>query len=290
MHKAGFVNIIGKPNVGKSSLMNTLTGYKLSAVSYKAQTTRHRIFGIINTDAYQIVFSDTPGLIKPAYLMHECMMSNINEALKDADVFMLMTDVNDNFHFEEIIHKMQKTEIPVIVAINKCDLSNQENVQKLIGWWKEKLPQANVIPISVLENFNLQKILDTIINFLPEHEAYYPKDDITNLPLRFFTAEIIREKIFLHYEKEIPYAVEVVIESYEDTEDIARIRAVIFVERQTQKGIIIGQKGDAIKNIGIKARHDIETLAGKKVFLELHVKVLKNWRSEKNLLKKLGHL
>lgn len=288
MHKAGFVNIIGKPNVGKSSLMNALIGHKLAAVTHKAQTTRHRIFGILNSDTCQIVFSDTPGLIKPAYLMQERMMAFVDESLEDADVFLVMTDVSDNFDMEEVLKKIEKSGKPIVVAINKCDLSTQEDVKKLIAERQKRLPQANIIPISALQRFNLDLLVDTLTNYLPAHEAFFPKDDLSSHPLRFFVSEIIREKIFLLYEKEIPYAVEVAIEEYKDLPHLARIRAVIFVERLSQKGIIIGKEGKALKEVGVKARKDIESLVEKKVFLELHVKVLKNWKSEKKYLKKFG--
>jgi len=285
MHKAGFISIIGKPNVGKSSLLNALLGEKLSAVTHKAQTTRHRIFGILNTEGYQLVFSDTPGLIKPAYLMQEGMMKYVKDSMKDADVFLLMTDVHDKFDFEEVIEKLQKTRIPVIVAINKSDLSSQEKLNELIKKWQQLIPTADVMPISAIYNFNLDKLLDAIINYTPEHEPYFSKDEMSNLPVRFFTSEIIREKIFINYEKEVPYSVEVEIESFEEGTALTKIRAIIYVMRDSQKGIIIGDKGKMLKKVGIQARQDIEQLIGQKVYLELHVKVLKDWRDDKGHLK-----
>jgi len=288
MHKAGFVNIIGKPNVGKSSLLNKLIGEKLAAVTYKAQTTRHRIFGILNTDDYQLIISDTPGLLKPAYTMQEGMMTHVNESLLDADVFLIMTDVTDKFDFEKIIEKISNTNKPIIVAVNKCDLSTQEHINNIMLSWQEKLPKAEIIPISVLETFNLNKLLEAVLVHIPEHEPYFSKEDVSNLPIRFFTSEIIREKIFLNYEKEIPYSVEVVVDTFEDGKTLAKIRALIYVERQSQKGIIIGKGGEALKKVGTHARKDIEKLIDKKVFLELHVKVQKNWRTDKIQLKKFG--
>lgn len=288
MHKAGFISIIGKPNVGKSSLLNALLGEKLSAVTHKAQTTRHRIFGILNQEEYQLVFSDTPGLINPAYVMHEGMMKYVQESLRDADVFLLLTDVIDKFNFDEILEKIKKTKIPTIVAINKSDLTTQEQIVAHIELWQKILPAAEVMPISALYKFNLEKLLQSILEKTPVHEPFFPKDDISNMPLRFFTAEIIREKIYLNYEKEIPYSVEIEIESFEEEKDISRIRAIIYVMRDSQKGIIIGHQGKSLKKVGTEARIDIENLLGQKVFLELYVKVLKNWRDNKSTLKRLG--
>jgi len=288
MHKAGFISIIGKPNVGKSSLLNALLGEKLSAVTHKAQTTRHRIFGILNEEDYQLVFSDTPGLISPAYVMQEGMMKYVQESLKDADIFLLLTDVVDKFNFDDIIEKLKKSKIPTIVAINKSDLSNQEQIKSQMEYWQQILPDAEVMPISALYKFNLEKLLQSIREKTPTHEPFFPKDDISNMPLRFFTAEIIREKIYLNYEKEIPYSVEIEIESFEEEKDISRIRAIIYVMRDSQKGIIIGHQGKSLKKVGTEARIDIENLLGQKVFLELYVKVLKNWRDNKSTLKRLG--
>jgi len=288
MHKSGFISIIGKPNVGKSSLLNALMGEKLSAVTHKAQTTRHRIFGLLNTEDYQLVLSDTPGLIKPAYLMQEGMMKFVQESMKDADVFLLMTDVYDKFDFNEVVEKMRKSKIPMIVAINKSDLSTQEKLIELIDKWQTLLPEAEVMPISALFNFNLDKLLNALLSHIPFHEPYFSKEEISNLPVRFFTSEIIREKIFLNYEKEIPYSVEVVIDGFEEEKDITRIRAIIYVMRDSQKGIIIGKKGEALKRVGTEARKDIEVLIDKHVFLELYVKVLKDWRENKNNLKNFG--
>jgi len=288
MHKAGFISIIGKPNVGKSSLMNAFIGEKLSAVTFKAQTTRHRIFGILNEDDYQLVFSDTPGLIKPAYLMQEGMMSFVSESISDADVFLIMTDCIDSFDFFDVLEKIKKTEIPIVVAINKCDISTQEKIEEIYQKWAALVPEAQIIPISVLENFNIETLKKTIIEHIPEHPPYFSKDEISNLPMRFFTTEIIREKIYLLYEQEIPYSTEVEIESFEDTTSLAKIRAIIFVERDSQKGIIIGKGGTALKKVGTLARKDIEKLLDKKVFLEIYVKVQKNWTENKNFLNKMG--
>jgi len=288
MHKSGYINIIGKPNVGKSSLLNALMGEKLSAVTHKAQTTRHRIFGILNTEDYQLVISDTPGLIKPAYLMQEGMMKFVQESLKDADVFLLMTDVFDKFDFDEVVEKIRKSKIPIVVVINKSDLTTQEKLIELIAKWQTLIPEAEIMPISALYNFNLDKLTSALLDHVPEHEPYFPKDEISNLPVRFFISEIIREKIFLSYEKEIPYSVEVVVEEFAEERDIVRMRAVIYVMRDSQKGIIIGKGGEALKKVGTLARKDIENLVGKHVFLELYVKVLKDWRENKNNLKNFG--
>ncbi len=289
-HKSGFVNIIGNPNVGKSTLMNALVGEKLSIITAKAQTTRHRILGIVNHDDYQIVFSDTPGIIKPAYELQSSMMDFVKSALDDADILIYMVEVgekelkNEAF-FQKIIH----SEIPVILLLNKIDTSSQEVVEQKVDYWKEKVPNALVFVISALEKFNVDSLFEKIVTLLPEAPPYYPKDQLTDKPERFFVNEKIREKILIHYKKEIPYSVEVETEEFVEEENIVRIRSVIMVERETQKGIIIGHKGTAIKRVGAEARKDLEKFFEKKVFIELYVKVNKNWRSDKNQLKRFGY-
>ena len=289
-HKSGFVNIIGNPNVGKSTLMNALVGEKLSIITAKAQTTRHRILGIVNHDEYQIVFSDTPGIIKPAYELQSSMMDFVKSALDDADILIYMVEVgekelkNEGF-FQKIIH----SEIPVILLLNKIDTSSQEVVEEKVNYWKEKVPNAIVFVISALEKFNVDSLFEKIVTLLPEAPPYYPKDQLTDKSERFFVNEKIREKILIHYKKEIPYAVEVETEEFVEEENIVRIRSVIMVERETQKGIIIGHKGTAIKRVGAEARKDLEKFFEKKVFIELYVKVNKNWRSDKNQLKRFGY-
>jgi len=267
-HKSGFVNIIGNPNVGKSTLMNALVGEKLSIITAKAQTTRHRILGIVNHDDYQIVFSDTPGIIKPAYELQSSMMDFVKSALDDADILIYMVEVgekelkNEAF-FQKIIH----SEIPVILLLNKIDTSSQEVVEQKVDYWKEKVPNALVFVISALEKFNVDSLFEKIVTLLPEAPPYYPKDQLTDKPERFFVNEKIREKILIHYKKEIPYSVEVETEEFVEEENIVRIRSVIMVERETQKGIIIGHKGTAIKRVGAEARKDLEKFFEKKVFI-----------------------
>ena len=290
MHKAGFVNIIGNPNVGKSTLMNALVGERLSIITSKAQTTRHRILGIVNGDDFQIVFSDTPGIIKPAYELQSSMMDFVKNAFEDADVFIYMVEIGekelkDEAFFKRIIH----ANIPVLLLLNKIDKSNQEHLEEHVNLWKEKVPNAEIIPISALEKFNVQTVFDRIIDLLPESPPFYPKDALTDKPERFFVNEIIREKILLNYDKEIPYAVEIETEEFKEDDDIIRIRAVIMVERDTQKGIIIGHKGAAIKKVGIQAREDLEKFFGKQIFLETYVKVNKDWRTNERQLKRFGY-
>ncbi len=290
MHKAGFVNIIGNPNVGKSTLMNALVGERLSIITSKAQTTRHRILGIVNGDDFQIVFSDTPGIIKPAYELQSSMMDFVKNAFEDADVLIYMVEIGekelkDEAFFKRIIH----AQIPVMLLLNKIDKSNQEQLEEQINLWKEKVPNAEIIPISALENFNVQTVFDRIIALLPESQPFYPKDALTDKPERFFVNEIIREKILLNYDKEIPYAVEIETEEFKEDDDIIRIRAVIMVERDTQKGIIIGHKGAAIKKMGMQAREDLEKFFGKKIFIETYVKVNKDWRSNERQLRRFGY-
>jgi len=287
-HKAGFVNIIGNPNVGKSTLMNALVGEKLSIITSKAQTTRHRILGIVND--YQIIFSDTPGIIEPAYQLQESMMDFVKSAFEDADVLIYMVEIGEKeLKSEAFFKKIINSKIPVILLINKVDTSNQDDVEEKLSYWKEKVPNASVFIISALEKFNVENVFYKIIEMLPESPPFYPKDQLTDKPERFFVNEKIREKILMHYKKEIPYSVEVETEEFFEEEKIIRIRSVIMVERDTQKGIIIGHKGAAIKRIGTEARKDLELFFEKKVFLELYVKVNKNWRNDKNQLKRFGY-
>lgn len=289
-HKAGFVNIIGKPNVGKSTLMNALLGEKLSIISSKAQTTRHRILGIMNEPEYQIVFSDTPGMLKPKYELHKSMMGFVNLSLEDADVIVFVTDLFENDEeIEDIIKKVNTADVPVLLIINKIDLNKEEKLAEVTQYWGEKINADVVIPISALEGFNLQKILQEILDRLPVHPPFYDKEELSDRPERFFASEIVREKIFVQYKKEIPYSTEVRIEDFEETENLIRMRAVIFVERDSQKGIIIGDKGKALKRVGTQARIEMEKFFGKKVFLETFVKVEDNWRKNKNKLRKFGY-
>jgi GTP-binding protein Era len=288
-HKAGFVSIIGKPNVGKSTLMNQLLGEKLSITTHKAQTTRHRIKGILNADDFQIVFSDTPGIIEPAYLLQEKMMSFVNAALEDSDAVLFIHDNSEGYGDEELLKKLLAIKIPIVVVINKVDISSQDEINKLIHGWKKKVKPHAVIPASALTNFNMDKITEALLEVIPESPPYFSKDNLSDSTERFFVSEIIREKIFLHYQKEIPYATEVGIEEFKDEKDIVRIRAIIFVERDSQKGILIGNKGESIKRVGTEARKDMEKFLNKKVFLELFVKVEKEWRKNENKLKHFGY-
>jgi len=289
IHKAGFVNIIGNPNVGKSTLMNALVGEKLSIITPKAQTTRHRIMGIVSGDDYQIVFSDTPGILEPHYKLHESMMKYIDSAFQDADLFILVTEISENFENNNVLEQLNKSKVPVLVLVNKIDLSEQEAVEMLLAEWKKKLSNAEIMPVSALHKFNMEKVLDWIIANLPENPPYYSKEELTDRPQKFFVSEIIREKIFLNYSQEIPYCTEVEIDTYKEEETIIRIRAIIYVSRDSQKGIIIGNKGEALKKVGTQARIDIEEFLEKKVFLELFVKVSKDWRNNENQLKKFGY-
>ena len=290
IHKAGFVNIIGNPNVGKSTLMNALVGEKLSIITPKAQTTRHRILGIVNHEEYQIVFSDTPGIIKPAYELQASMMDFVKSALDDADVLIYMVEVGETaLKNEAFFTKIINSKIPVILLLNKIDKSNKEEVDEKIAFWRAKVPNSFVYVISALEKFNVEAVFYKIIELLPEGPPFYPKDQLTDKPERFFVNEKIREKILMHYKKEIPYSVEVETEEFIEQESIVRIRSIIMVERDTQKGIIIGHKGSAIKRVGAEARKDLERFFQKKVFIELYVKVNKNWRSDKNQLKRFGY-
>jgi len=290
-HKAGFVNIIGSPNAGKSTLMNALVGEKISIITSKAQTTRHRIMGIVSGDDFQIIYSDTPGLLKPAYKMQEGMMKFVQTAFRDADIFLLVTTPDeDEPNMPGMIEKLCKQEVPVFVLLNKSDLITQEKIAERLDYWKNKIPNAFVLAISALKKNNLDILLQQIKEKLPESPAYFPKDELTDKPLRFFVSEIIREKILRLYDKEIPYSAEVVVESFKEEEKITRIAANIIIARESQKGIIIGHKGAKIKELGTKARLDIEEMLGKKVFLELFVKVEKDWRDNENMLKNFGYL
>ncbi|MEJ2595124.1 MAG: GTPase Era [bacterium] len=289
-HKAGFVNILGYPNVGKSTLMNALVGEKLSIITSKAQTTRQRIMGIVNGEDFQIVYSDTPGIVRsPAYKMHELMNKYIDTALIDADIILLMTEPGIKFQEEAILQRLKEGSVPVIVLINKIDLSNQTAIEEEISYWYKLLPDAEVIPVSALERFNINKVFDLILDKLPESPPYYDKDEFTDKSMRFFVSEIIREKILLNYRKEIPYEAEVAVESYKEDEKLVRISALIFTGRESQKAIILGHQGKAIKKMASEARKDIEDFIGKKVFLETTVKVKKDWRDNENMLKHFGY-
>lgn len=289
-HKSGFVNIIGNPNVGKSTIMNALVGEKISIITSKMQTTRHRIKGIVSGDDFQIVYSDTPGILKPNYKLQESMMKFVDTALTDADVILYVTDVVEKFDKNaEYLDKVKASEIPVIVLINKIDLSDQQKVVELATIWSAELPKAQILPISAKEKFNIAPIFDLIMDKLPEGPAYFPKDDLTDRNERFFVQEIIREKILLYYQKEVPYSVEVEVETFKDEPKLLSVQAVINVNRETQKGIIIGHQGKAIKRVGTEARKDMEEFFEKKVFLELFVKVSKGWREEEKKLRGFGY-
>lgn len=290
MHKAGFVNIIGNPNVGKSTLMNAFIGEKLSIITSKAQTTRHRILGIINGDDFQVILSDTPGIIKPAYELQSSMMDFVKSAFDDADILIYMVEIGEKeLKDEAFFEKIKSSKIPVLMLLNKIDTSNQEQLEAQADLWQQSVPNAEFFPISALEGFNVKNVLDRIIELLPESPAYYPKDQLTDKPERFFVNECIREKILINYKKEIPYSVEVLTEEFFEEEKIIRMRSVIMVERETQKGIVIGHKGSALKRVGIEARKDLELFFGKQVHLELYVKVNKNWRSNQNQLRRFGY-
>ncbi|MCX2573339.1 GTPase Era [Pedobacter sandarakinus] len=293
-HKAGFVSIIGKPNVGKSTLMNVLVGERLSIITPKAQTTRHRILGIVNEEDYQIVFSDTPGIIKPKYSLQESMMSFVNGSLTDADVLLFVTDINEEHDEDDVLNKILDRNIPTIVLINKIDKALQEQVDEKIAYWQEKLNPVAIYAISALHNHNVDGLLDRVLEMLPEHPAYYDKEELTDRSERFFVSEIVREKIFLNYQKEIPYSTEVVVKSFKHEElktkgQMIRISAEIVVERDSQKNILIGTGGSMLKKVGTEARIEIEKFLDSKVFLELFVKVIPDWRSKKNYLKSFGY-
>lgn len=289
-HKAGFVNIIGNPNVGKSTLMNAFVGEKLSIITSKAQTTRHRILGIVNGDDFQVVLSDTPGIIKPAYELQESMMGFVKSAFEDADVLIYMVEIGEQeLKDETFFKKITSSKIPVLLLLNKIDKSDQTQLESQVQVWAEKVPNAEIFPVSALEGFNVKEVFNRIIDLLPDSPPFYPKDQLTDKPERFFINETIREKILMHYKKEIPYAVEVDTEEFFEEENIIRIRSVIMVERETQKGIIIGHKGSALKRVGVEARKDLEKFFGKQIHIELYVKVNKNWRSNQNQLKRFGY-
>ncbi len=289
-HKSGFVNIVGSPNVGKSTLMNQLVGEKLSIVTPKAQTTRHRILGIVNDEDHQIVFSDTPGVVNVSYKLHENMMEYVSVSLQDADVLLFVTDtVEQKMNHEATLERIKKLNVPVLCLINKVDKSHQEKVAERIEYWKNEIPNAEVYPISALHNFNIDIVWERILTLIPENPPYYDKDELSDRPMRFFVSEIIREKIFNFCQKEIPYSTQIEIEMYEDTVHLIRIRAIIIVERDSQKGIIIGKGGEMLKKIGRQARIDIQKFLDKKVFLETFVKVDKDWRSSEAKLKKYGY-
>jgi len=290
MHKSGFVNIIGNPNVGKSTLMNELVGEKISIITSKSQTTRHRILGIVNGDDFQIVYSDTPGIIKPNYKLQEKMMEFVSVSFDDADVFLYVTDVVESPEKNaEYIERLSKVKIPVFCLINKIDLATDKQIEELQLFWENRLPNAKIFTISALNGTNVEQVFNEILSVLPEGPAWFPKDQLTDKTERFIVSEIIREKIFLNYQKEIPYSCEVAVEEFKESPDIIRIKSVIIVERQSQKGIIIGNKGAAIKKVGTEARLDIEKFFGKKVFLETFVKVEKDWRNSDRSLSNFGY-
>ena len=290
MHKAGFVNIIGNPNVGKSTLMNALVGEKLSIITSKAQTTRHRIMGIVNGEDFQIVYSDTPGILKPAYKLQESMMNFVHGAVDDADVILYVTDtVEQSDRSESIVERVNRSGIPAIVVINKIDLTTPEALEILVEQWQQKMPEAIIIPVSAKEQVGMAGVLDAILERLPEGEPFYPKDTLTDKTLRFFASEIIREKILLNYDKEIPYCCEIEIDTYKEEPTIDRISATIYVSRASQKGIVIGHKGERLKRVGQQAREDMERFLQKKVFLQLFVKVQEDWRNNERQLRRFGY-
>ena len=290
MHKSGFINIIGNPNVGKSTLMNCLVGEKISIITSKAQTTRHRIIGIVNGDKFQLIFSDTPGIIKPSYELQNSMMDFVKSALDDADIILYMLEIGEKSIKDLSVHnKILNAKIPTLILLNKIDLSNQEDLEQEVNKWSAQYPNSEIIPISALNNFNIENLINRIIELTPESPPYFPKDQLTDKPERFFVNEKLREKILMYYDKEIPYSVEIVTKEFKEEENLIKIRTQILVERESQKGIIIGHKGNALKKIGTKARLDLEKFFDKKVFIDLHVKVSKNWRSNTKLLKKFGY-
>jgi GTP-binding protein Era len=292
-HKAGFVSIVGKPNVGKSTLMNKLVGERLSIITAKAQTTRHRIMGILNGihngQEFQLVYSDTPGIIKPLYKLQESMMSFVRGSIEDADVILFVTDIFELHDENDVIERLKKSEVPVLLLINKIDQATQEQVNEKIAYWQENFTAQEIIPISALNGFNIEQVFEGLISRLPQHPAYFPKDELTDKPERFFASEIIREKIFLNYKKEVPYSSEVVVTGFKEKEDIIVIQAEILVERATQRAILLGEGGKMIKKTGIMAREELERFFGKKVFLEQFVKVEPDWRQKERMLKRLGY-
>ncbi len=289
-HKAGFVNIVGNPNVGKSTLMNAFVGERLSIITSKAQTTRHRILGIVNGDDFQVVLSDTPGIIKPAYRLQESMMEFVKSAFEDADILLYLVELGEKeLKDEAFLKKITQAKIPVLLLINKIDKGNEALLDQAVALWQEKVPNAEIFAISALQNFGVPEVFNRIIELLPESPPFYPKDQLTDKPERFFVNEAIREKILMHYKKEIPYSVEIDTEEFLEDENIIRIRSIIMVERETQKGIIIGHKGEALKRVGTEARKDLEKFFGKQIHLELYVKVNKNWRSNEKQLRRFGY-
>jgi GTP-binding protein Era len=289
-HKSGFVNIIGNPNVGKSTFLNAVVGEQLAIITPKAQTTRHRIIGIVNNDNYQVVFSDTPGIINPAYEMQEAMMDFVKESFEDADILLYMVEAGEkDLKNESFFKKISQTKIPVLLLINKVDLTDQNKLNEMIQYWQEKVPNAEIFPISALHGFGVDQVFRRILELLPESPPYFAKDQLTDKTERFIVNEKIREKILLHYKKEIPYAVEVETEEFKEENDRIRIRAIIYVERDSQKGIIIGHKGAGLKRIGTEARKDLEKFFGKKIYLELYIKVNKDWRKKAEQLRRFGY-
>lgn len=288
-HKAGFVSIVGKPNVGKSTLMNKLVGENLSIITAKAQTTRHRIMGILNGENFQLVYSDTPGMLEPKYALHEAMMNYVKVSLEDADVILLVIEYGEKFD-AAVYDRFKTIKAPVLLLINKCDRAPKEGRTEMVNYWKKHIPAKHLLVVSAMSGENVDKIFPALLNLLPEHPAYFPKDELTNRSERFFASEIIREKIFKNYNQEIPYSTEVGIEDFKDEEAILRVRATIFVERESQKGILIGKAGSSLKKVGTEARLDMEMFFGKKVFLETHVKVATDWRKQKEKLRSFGYL
>ncbi|WP_026905248.1 GTPase Era [Pedobacter glucosidilyticus] len=288
-HKAGFVSIIGKPNAGKSTLMNALVGEKMAIITPKAQTTRHRIIGIVNEEDYQIVFSDTPGIIKPNYKLQETMMHAVDDTLEDSDILVFVTDINEKHDEQDVLEKIKKSKAHLMILINKIDESNQDQVEEKISYWREKLNPDAIIGISALHQYNVDKVMQYIVEKLPVHPPYYEKDELTTRSERFFVSEMIREKIFKLYKKEIPYSTEVIVTSFKESKEIIRISAEIVVERDSQKNIIIGPAGSMLKRVGTYARQDMEEFLQKKVFLEMFVKVIPDWRNRENYLKSFGY-
>lgn len=288
-HKAGFVSIIGKPNVGKSTLMNALVGEKLSIITSKAQTTRHRIFGILSGNDFQIIYSDTPGILAPQYELHKSMMRFVNTSLEDADVILFVTDIYEKFEDDEVIQKINRANVPIIFLMNKIDQAKGSQVHDKLAYWKEHINVKEMLAISALEKLGIDEVFNAIMENLPEHPPYFPKDEITDKSERFFAAEIVREKIFLNYKKEVPYSSEVVVTEFKEEENIIRMRAEIYVERKTQKGIIIGKGGEALKKVGIQARQEMEQFFGKQVYLETYVKVEPDWRKKQTKLDRFGY-
>ena len=289
-HYAGFVNIVGKPNVGKSTLMNNLVGERLSIITSKAQTTRHRIMGIVNGENFQIVYSDTPGMVKPQYELHRSMMQFVELALEDADVILYVTDLYEKYEEEdEYLQRLKHTSVPVILVLNKIDLAKGTQMEDKLAYWQEIVQPAAAFPVSALEGINVRPVFDALLQRLPEHPPFFDKDELTDKPERFFAAELIREKIFVNYKQEVPYSTEVVVTEFKEEETLIRIRCEIYVERQSQKGIIIGKKGEALKKIGIQARADLEKFFDKQVYLEQHVKVAPDWRRQQQKLRTFGY-